>query len=97
MAVLRCPYCGEKVKQGDRFCSHCGEEFDKPHVDELDTAFQETGRSMVKVFAVVVLWFVLLILMGFVTYSVLGIQDNHMLSFVLSIVLTAVIVLLFKK
>ena len=97
MAILRCPYCGERVDTGDRFCSHCGEEFDKPHVDELDTAFQETGRSMVKVFAVVVLWFVLLILMGFVTYSVLGIQDNHWLSFVLSIVLTAVIVVLFKK
>lgn len=97
MAVLRCPYCGERVKTGDNFCNHCGKEFDKPHVDDVDTAFQETGSIMVKIFVLAVLWFIMLILIGFVTYSILGISNNHMLSFVLSIVLTPLIYYGLKK
>lgn len=69
MAVLRCPYCGERVKTGDRFCSHCGKEFDKPHVDDVDTAFQETGGIIVKLIAFVILWFIVGLIVGFITHT----------------------------
>ena len=69
MVVLRCPYCGEKVKQGDRFCSHCGEQFDKPHIDEVDSAFQDVGSIMVKIVGFIVLWFIVGLIVGFITHT----------------------------
>ena len=90
MVVLRCPYCGEKIRQGERFCPHCGKEISKPHIDEVNTAFQDVGSIMVKIIVLVILWFILLILLGIVTYSVLGISNNHLLCFVLSFILTPI-------
>ena len=97
MVVLRCPYCGERVKGGDKFCGRCGKGFDKPHIDDVDTAFQDIGGIMVKIIVLVILWFILLILLGIVTYSVLGISNNHLLCFVLSFVLTPIVYYGLKK
>ena len=97
MVVLRCPYCGKKIRQDENFCSHCGKEIDKPHIDDVDSAFQDIGGIMVKIVVFVILWFILLILLGIVTYSVLGISNNHLLCFVLSIVLTPIVYYGLKK
>ena len=48
MVVLRCPYCGEEVKQGMNFCSNCGKEIDKPLIDEYATYHNEFGGFIVK-------------------------------------------------
>ena len=69
MAVLRCPYCGEKVNPGDKFCSKCGNEFDKPHIDEVDSAFQDVGSIMVKIVGFIVLWFIVGLIVGFITHT----------------------------
>lgn len=69
MVVLRCPYCGEKIRQGERFCPHCGKEIDKPHIDEVDSAFQSIGGIMISIVGFVVLWFVLGLVVGFITHS----------------------------
>lgn len=69
MVVLRCPYCGEKIRQGERFCPHCGKEIDKPHIDEVDSAFQSIGSIMISIVGFVVLWFVLGLVVGFITHS----------------------------
>ena len=69
MAVLRCPYCGEKVRPGDNFCSHCGKEFDKPHIDEVDTMFEETGSIIAGIIKFVVLWFIVGLVVGFFTHA----------------------------
>ena len=95
MAVLRCPYCGEHVDNGDRFCRHCGQGFDKPVVDEISTSFQESGRLIVKLVGVFVLWFIILVLVGLV-WNGLGLSMNYGLCFVLSFVLTLLVVLLIK-
>ena len=68
MAVLRCPYCGERVKEGDHFCSHCGKEFDKPHIDDVDTAFQETGSIIWNIIGFIVLWIIIGLIVGFITH-----------------------------
>ena len=69
MAILRCPYCGERVKSGDNFCSNCGREFDKPHIDDVDTAFQDVGSIMGKIILFVVLWIVVGLVVGFITHT----------------------------
>lgn len=92
MVVLRCPYCGEELKKDMNFCSHCGKEIDKPEIDEYATYHREVGGWIATFIAFVVLWFILLMVVGIVTYSVLGISNNHLLSFVLSFVLTVVII-----
>lgn len=69
MVVLRCPYCGEKIRQGERFCPHCGKEIDKPHIDEVNSAFQSIGGIMISIVGFVVLWFVLGLVVGFITHS----------------------------
>lgn len=92
MVVLRCPYCGEEVKEGDNFCSHCGKDFDKPAIDEYATYHRDLGGWIATFFAFVILWFILIVVVGFVTFSVLHISDNHLLSFVLSFVLTVIII-----
>ena len=69
MVVLRCPYCGEKIRQGERFCPHCGKEISKPHIDEVNTAFQDVGSIMVSIVGFVVLWFVLGLVVGFITHT----------------------------
>jgi predicted amidophosphoribosyltransferase len=28
-----CPACGEPARPGDRYCRHCGEEFEAPERD----------------------------------------------------------------
>lgn len=95
MAVLRCPYCGEKVDKGDRFCRHCGQSFDKPVVDEISTSFQESGRLIVKLVGFFVLWFIVLLLVGLV-WNGLDLPMNYGIAFVLSFVLTLLVVLLIK-
>lgn len=92
MAVLRCPYCGEKIDKNVKFCSHCGNEIDKPHIDEVDTAFQDVGRTMVKLVAIVVLWFIVLIVLGLIG-NVLNVPVNllFILSFVVTIAIVAVV------
>ena len=69
MAVLRCPYCGERVKEKDRFCSRCGEKFDKPHIDDVDTMFEETGSIIAGIIKFVVLWFIVGLVVGFITHA----------------------------
>ena len=69
MAVLRCPYCGERVKEKDRFCSHCGKEFDKPHIDDVDTMFQETGSIMASLIKIIILWVIVGLIVGFITHT----------------------------
>lgn len=69
MAVLRCPYCGERVRKGDHFCGRCGEQFDKPHIDDVDTAFQDVASIMLKIIGFCVLWFIVGLLIGFITHS----------------------------
>ena len=90
MAVLRCPYCGEKVKPDERICSHCGKEFDKPHVDDVDTYFQESGRLVGKVVGFVILWFIVGLVVGFITniFNLLPAYSPWLLiiSFVLTVV-----------
>ena len=97
MVVLRCPYCGKKIRPNKNFCNHCGKEIDKPHIDDVDSAFQDIGGIMVKIVVFVILWFIILMLLGIVTYSVLGISNNHLLCFVLSIVLTPIVYYGLKK
>lgn len=94
MPVLRCPYCGEKIGKNVKFCSHCGKEIDKPHIDEVDTAFQDIGRTMVKMIAIVVLWFIVLIVLGLIG-KLLNIPIN--ISFILSFVVTIGIVAVIKS
>ena len=69
MVVLRCPYCGEKIRQGERFCQHCGKEIDKPHIDEVDSAFQDVGGIMISIVGFIILWFVLGLIVGFITHT----------------------------
>lgn len=69
MVVLRCPYCGEKIRQGEHFCPHCGKEIDKPHIDEVNSAFQDVGNIMVSIVGFVILWFIVGLVVGFVTHS----------------------------
>jgi len=69
MVVLRCPYCGEKINQGDTFCSKCGNHIDRPHVDDVDTAFQDVGSIMIKIVGFVVLWFIVGLIIGFITHT----------------------------
>ena len=66
MAILRCPYCGEKIERNMKFCSHCGKEIDKPYIDEVDTAFQDIGRIMVKIVAFIIFFFIVMIIVGFI-------------------------------
>ena len=87
----------KKIRQDENFCSHCGKEIDKPHIDDVDSAFQDIGGIMVKLVVLAILWFIILILLGIVTYSVLGISNNHLLCFVLSIVLTPIVYYGLKK
>lgn len=92
MAVLRCPYCGEKIDKNVKFCSHCGNEINKPHIDEVDTAFQDVGRTMVKIIAIVVLWFIVLILLGLIGKPLnIPVNFSFILSFVVTIGIVAVI------
>ena len=69
MAVLRCPYCGERVKKNDLFCSHCGKQFDKPHIDDVDTAWQEVGGMFAKCVGFILLWIIVGLIVGFITHT----------------------------
>ena len=92
MPILRCPYCGEKIEQNMKFCSHCGKEIDKPHIDEVDTAFQDIGRTMVKMIAIVILWFIILIVLGLICKPLnVPVNVSFILSFVVTIAIVAVI------
>ena len=93
MVVLRCPFCGEKIRQGERFCPHCGKEIDKPHIDEVDSYFQEAGGLLGKFIAIVVLWFVVLIVVGIVG-NLLNFPAPPL--FVFSFVLTGLIVIVYE-
>ena len=96
MVVLRCPYCGEHVRQGDQFCSHCGKQFDKPEIDEYSSFYQEGAGLVFKLIGLVILWFIILLFIGFVWHAT-GLPMNYGVSFVLSFVLTAIVVLFIKK
>ena len=69
MVVLRCPYCGKKISQGENFCSHCGKEIDKPHIDDVDSAFQDVGSIMVQIVGFVILWGIVGLVVGFITHA----------------------------
>lgn len=93
MVVLRCPYCGEKIRQGEQYCPHCGKEIDKPHIDEVDSAFQDIGGIMITIIGFIILWFILLIVVGFIG-NLLHFGNRGLLfilAFVLTVVITAVI------
>lgn len=92
MAVLRCPYCGERIKEGDQFCSHCGKQFDKPEIDGYSTYHQELGGMMVKCIGVLILLWTY--------FSMMAAWFNQMgLLFVLvmTLLLTGLTYLLLKK
>ena len=69
MPILRCPYCGEKIEKNVKLCSHCGKEIDKPHIDDVDTAFQDMGNIIVNIIGFIVLWFVVGLVVGFITHG----------------------------
>lgn len=94
MVVLRCPYCGKKIRQDENFCSHCGKEIDKPHIDDVDTAFQDVGSIMFKLIGIVILWFIMLIIVGLIG-NVLGFPSYSPVLFILSFVVTGFIVVLY--
>ena len=94
MVVLRCPYCGKKIRQDENFCSHCGKEIDKPHIDDVDTAFQDVGNIMFKLIGIVILWFIMLIIVGLIG-NVLGFPNYSPVLFILSFVVTGFIVVLY--
>ena len=66
MVVLRCPHCGEEIRQDESFCSHCGKQIDKPVIDEYATYHQDLGGFMVKSIGVFVLLFIYFVV--FATY-----------------------------
>lgn len=94
MVVLRCPYCGKKIRQDENFCSHCGKEIDKPHIDDVDTAFQDVGGIIFKLIGIVILWFIMLIIVGLIG-NVLGFPSYSPVLFILSFVVTGFIVVLY--
>ena len=94
MVVLRCPYCSKKIRQDENFCSHCGKEIDKPHIDDVDTAFQDVGSIMFKLIGIVILWFIMLIIVGLIG-NVLGFPSYSPVLFILSFVVTGFIVVLY--
>lgn len=94
MVVLRCPYCGKKIRQDENFCSHCGKEIDKPHIDDVDTAFQDVGGIIFKLIGIVILWFIMLIIVGLIG-NVLGFPRYSPVLFILSFVVTGFIVVLY--
>lgn len=94
MVVLRCPYCGKKIRPNENFCSHCGKEIDKPHIDDVDTAFQDVGSIMFKLIGIVILWFIMLIIVGLIG-NVLGFPSYSPVLFILSFVVTGFIVVLY--
>lgn len=96
MAVLRCPYCGERVKSKDRFCSHCDSAFDKPHIDDVDTMFQETGSIMASLIKIIVLWVVVGLIVGFITHSLNLLPMYSPMLIILTTIFTLVIVVLIK-
>lgn len=96
MVVLRCPYCGEKIRQGERFCPHCGKEIDKPHIDEVDSAFQDVGSIMVSIVGFVVLWFVLGLIVGFITHTFNLLPAYSPWLLIITTVLTVVVFLVLK-
>lgn len=69
MAILRCPYCGEKIKENEYTCNHCGKTFDKPHIDNVDTAFQDVDSIFAKIIGFIVLWIIVGLILGFITHS----------------------------
>lgn len=96
MVVLRCPYCGEKIRQGERFCPHCGKEIDKPHIDEVDSAFQSIGGIMISIVGFVVLWFVLGLVVGFITHSLNLLPAYSPWLLIITTILTVVVFLVLK-
>jgi DNA-directed RNA polymerase subunit RPC12/RpoP len=96
MVVLRCPYCGEKIRQGERFCPHCGKEIDKPHIDEVDSAFQDVGGIMISIFGFIILWFVLGLVVGFITHSLNLLPPYSPWLLIVTTVLTVVVFVVLK-
>ena len=96
MVVLRCPYCGEKIRQGERFCPHCGKEISKPHIDEVNTAFQDVGSIMVSIVGFVILWFVLGLVVGFITHSLNLLPAYSPWLLIITTVLAVVVFLVLK-
>ncbi len=64
MVVLRCPHCGEKIKQGDKFCAKCGTEINNPVIDQVDTYWEDVGIILATIFKLIVLWFLILFCSG---------------------------------
>ncbi|WP_407415724.1 zinc ribbon domain-containing protein [Methanobrevibacter sp.] len=91
MVVLRCPYCGEKINQGDEFCSHCGKTIDKPHIDEVDSAFQDIGSIIVKIIGFIILWIIVGLIIGFITHTFNLLPTYSPWLLILTTVLTVVI------
>ena len=95
MPVFRCPYCGERIKDDGQFCSHCGKQFDRPNVDGYSTYHQEVGGWLAKSVGIIILWFILLLVVGFIS-KMLGLPkyDGH--AFIFATLLTFVIVVFLK-
>lgn len=96
MAVLRCPYCGERVQENNRFCSCCGKEFDNPHIDDVDTMFQEISSIICSIIGFIILWFILGLVMGFITHSLNLLPPYSPWLLIITTVLTVIVFLLFK-
>jgi len=87
MAVLRCPYCGRTVREGDRFCSHCGEEFDRPVVDQYWSGKQEGLSGLLKLLGLCILWIVI----GTIVNAVFISSTNEWFIIGLTTAITAII------
>lgn len=96
MAVLRCPYCGERVRPGDNFCSHCGKKFDKPHVDDVDTMFQESASIMASLIKFILLWVVVGLIVGFITHGLNLLPMYSPWLLIWTTILTVIVWLLIK-
>ena len=90
MVVLRCPFCGEKIQQGSQYCNHCGKEIDKPAIDEVDSFFEDNGKYLVIFFELIVFWFVMAIVVGFIS-NILNLPVN-LLTLVIVTVLDVMVV-----
>ena len=96
MAVLRCPYCGERVRENDHFCGRCGKEFDKPHIDDVDTMFQETGSIIGSIIGFIILWFILGLVVGFITHSLNLLPPYSPWLLIITTILTVIVFLMYK-
>ncbi len=64
MVILRCSHCGERIRQGDKFCAKCGTGINNPVIDQVGTYWEDVGIILATIFKLIVLWFLILFCSG---------------------------------